>query len=369
MVQNKSIWLKHRGGPLQYFGNRNLTLPTVHGIMEVDLSWMHDSFTVVLANLEEDSRFDRCFEPFAGSAAWSLNAMEIGLSKEYFINDSNQALIDFFRTVQVDPTRVKEVYALLVQRYVCSCDKESEFNSIISEYNRGNDVKKSLLISFIVNYSWGGMVFHDDKGQIVYRRHVINGIEIPGCIENPTLSLSHYYEEIDKVSILLNANKVHFTCCDFEEIIPKDLDSKDFLILNPPYPENERHIAEKFGLYFELYPHQILHEKLCQLIATCEVNNASYFMSYGLHNPETEQFRIRDASHQTNYYLRIIGFENCIFDRSLDQVYFSKKFRVPEQLSAKLIPAREILQSSRLNHQEALRMFMKQAQERNSSLV
>ena len=54
----------------------------------------------------------------------------------------------------------------------------------------------------------------------------------------------------------------------------------DFIVLNPPYPENERSLVEQSGMYTELYSPEKLHENLLQVIDKMEEQGIPYYMTY-----------------------------------------------------------------------------------------
>jgi len=90
----RSIQLtQNYGGPLHYLGNRYLTLPDLTGHMSPNTSWLNEHLSVLLAN-NNGQKYKKAIEPFAGSASWSMAAMEIDLAEEYIINDSNKILIN-----------------------------------------------------------------------------------------------------------------------------------------------------------------------------------------------------------------------------------------------------------------------------------
>lgn len=342
-------------GPLHYFGNRRLSLPHTNGRMSVDSSWLRDSFEIITAN-KERRKFKRCFEPFAGSAAWSLTAMEYGLANEYHINDCNKVLINLFITIKENPDIIKETYSKLTKEFNNSKDKEKHYISTIEKHNTSNDYQKCLFISFLINHSWGGMIFHDQVGNIVYREPTINGNKYSGVLNNATLSLETYCDEIDRVSKLLNTNNVHFHSMDFREALA-DIQEGDFVNLNPPYPENERSLSEKYGLYVEMYSREELHKNIHDLVKIMDSRKVTYFMSYGLHNPEMKKFVITNPKNKLRHYLRLIGTKNSIFGMWLDQWYFSRDITVPNTHNLNVFSADQVLEDRELTPKEALDLF------------
>jgi len=90
-----------------------------------------------------------------------------------------------------------------------------------------------------------------------------------------------------------------------------------------------------------------------------DASQITYFMCYGLHNPEMQQFIIPNAANKYRHHLRLIGFDTCIFGKLLDQWYFSQDMIVPAIYSSDVIHARTILQDREISHSEALELFGK----------
>lgn len=368
MTNNIKLALNN-GGPLHYLGNRYLCLPDLSGHMAVDHSWLLEFFSIILANKRSAKKYRKCFEPFAGSASWSLAAMELQIAEEYIINDSDNILINTHRLIRDKPDKIKESYAALTIEFRKSSCKKSFFKDSIQNYNKSGDNQKSLLLPFIINHSWGGIIFHDDKCNIIYRENKINGEIVPGYLEEPNLSLDLYFSEVDRASMLFNSNKVEFQSGDFSQAL-SDIQSDDFVALNPPYPENERLPAEKIGVYTELYSPEILHEKLTSTIRQLELRDIDYYMTYGFYNPKTKNFVLRDQTNQLTHYFRVLGYPGCAFGMALDQVYFNTKFSIPKELGTKLLRASDILGDQERTPEEALKCFLQsQAGSRGDPIV
>ncbi len=358
-VSYREKFKDNKGGPLYYFGNRALTLPEDNGHMYPDFTWMKDSFAIIEKN-RGTRPFNRCFEPFAGSASWSFTAMELGFSQEYFINDANETLIHFFKMARNNPNILKKEYALLSTIYSQSTEKVALYQQIIDQYNNSSDARKSLLLPFIINHAWGGMVFYNQKGALVYQKITIKNQEIAGCIKKPSLTNEEFNTELDRISRLLNENIVHFSSLDFQKSLI-DIGEEDFVVLNPPYPENQRSIEREIGLYVEIHSPEKLHRDLCDMIKTFELKGVTYLMSYGIYNPELSNYIIRAPDGTSTHYLRLIGKESSSFGELLDQIYFNRGYKVPSQLKHKITFADEILLGRNLTHAEAFQEFYKRA--------
>ena len=342
----------HYGGPLHYLGNRFLSLPNISGQMHPDNSWLNEQFSVIQFNHRE--KYKRCIEPFAGCASWSIAAMEIGFAERYVINDSDKVLIGTLKLIKDDSERIKKHYSLLESSFEKASFKKSHFLKILDTYNCATDMQeRALLLPFIINHSWSGILFHNSNGDILYREDPV------GCqrfLEKANLSIEEFNIEVDRVSWLFNENDVEFKSGDFLNVLT-DMQSTDFIALNPPYPENERSVVNKTGMYTELYSPEKLHKNLQQLIENMEVQGIHYYLTYGFYNPSLSQFVFRDALMQPKNYFRELGFENCAFGIGLDQMYFTSEFSIPEHLNTTIISAPKVLNGSMLQPQTALREY------------
>ena len=225
--QNVQLAANH-GGPLHYLGNRFLTLPDTSGHMHPDLSWLEEHFSVLKANQKE--KYRRCIEPFSGSASWSLAAMELDLSEEYIINDSNHILINTLQLIRDNPQAIKESYSLLVEQYNQTASKKQFFIDIIQSYNNKIDEdSQALILPFIINHSWSGILFHDSQKRILYREgSLVNGTATPRYLEKANLTVELFNTEVDRVSLLFNTHRVHFSSGDFLGLIA-DIKPNDFI--------------------------------------------------------------------------------------------------------------------------------------------
>jgi len=348
----------NKGGPLHYMGNRNLTWPLQNGLMKVEKELLRDYFTVILENCK-CKKFKRSYEPFAGSSSWSQAAMELGLAEEYIINDSDEVLINTLRLIRDNPEAVKMRYISLVDEYYPSTFKKDFFLQIISSYNQAQSLnEKSLLLPFIVNHSWGGMIFHDDNGNIVFRDAHIRGEISEGYLSKASLSVEDFVKEVDRVSNLFKINKVVFNSGDFLHTL-SDIQEGDFVAMNPPYPETMRARSEGAGMYTELYETDNLHKNIVSIIQKMESSNIEYYMTYGCHDPKLQKFIIKDEFNKLKHFFRIAGGEGNIFGEPLDQMYFYSKYSIPASLRYKIIPAKDVLQDQELTAEEALVNFKK----------
>ncbi|HDO7949063.1 TPA: DNA adenine methylase [Legionella pneumophila] len=345
---------QNHGGPLHYLGNRYLTLPDLKGHMSPDTSWLNEHFAVLMAN-NKGQKYKKAIEPFAGSASWSMAAMEVGLAEEYIINDSNKILINTLQLIKDNPVLVKESYSALVKKYDASLSKKDFFLEVIENYNQVTDADKSSLLPFIINHSWGGILFYDKELNIIYREgELFEGKNADRFLDKANLSLEMFLSEIDRVSNLLNANQVSFRSGDFMEVISLAAPG-DFVALNPTYPENEHSTFEKAGMYIELYSPERLHQNLIQIIQHLESQGIHYYMTYGFYNPKFRNYVLGNENQQPINYFRVLGYENCAFGIGLDQMYFTSQFSIPKGIN--IFKAEAVLENQDLTPEEALERF------------
>ncbi|MDP1603844.1 MAG: DNA adenine methylase [Legionella sp.] len=337
---------KNHGGPLHYLGNRFLSLPDNSGHMSRDNSWLKEHFSLIKYNLQS-KKYKRCIEPFSGSASWSIAAMELGLALQYVINDSDKILIGALKLIKDKPELIKTSYAFLERAFEKALSKKACFLKTLDTYNSSKvDEEKALLLPFIINHSWSGILFHNSNGEILYREGpLFEGKSSERFLEKANLSIDEFNAEVDRVSQLFNENDVEFRSGDFLDALI-DIQPGDFIALNPPYPENERSVTEKSGMYVELYSPEKLHENLRQLIDHMEEQGVHYYMTYGFYNPSLHQYVLRDDTHQPKNYFRVLGYETCAFGVGLDQIYFTPEFSIPEQLNTKVVLAAKVLEGN-----------------------
>ncbi len=322
---------KNHGGPLH--GNRFLSLPDVSGHMCPDNTWLNEHFSIILFN-NDGKKYKRCIEPLSGSASWSLAAMEVGLADEYIINDSDKILINTLQLIRNNPELIKKEYASLIQQYNDSPSKKKFFIDTIDSYNQTADSeKKSLILPFIINHSWGGILFHDGDNNIIYREGpLFEGKNADRYLEAANLSLDMFIEEVDRISKLLNANHVVFRSGDFLPVI-----------------------------YIELYSPEKLHENVVGIVKKMEDQGIHYYMTYGFYNPQFNQFVLVDNANKPRNYFRVLGYKNCAFGIGLDQMYFTSKFSIPNNLKSKVILAQIVLNDKNLTPEEALSQYNKRS--------
>lgn len=346
------------GGPIHYFGSRFLSLPDSTGHMVPNQDWLKVNFEIFKANHPE--KYQRCIEPFSGSATWSLAAMEVDLAEEYIINDSDEALINTLILIRDMPSILVAKYASLVSQYQASPNKKDFYRETINKYNRASHVDvKSVFLPFIINYAWGGIIYHNDNGDIVYKNEPVYGAPVgDGCLVDANLSIETFSEEIYSVSSLLRRHKVTFTHGDFSNVL-QDVKEGDVVGMNPPYPDNMRFKDEQTGMYRELVGPEALHESIKNTVAMLEEKGVDYYMTYGIYSNENQAYLVLDPAGNRRDYFTLIGSETCALGTALDQLYFSSKFTIPAKCQTFVIPANRVLGGKLLSHDESMASYLR----------
>lgn len=182
------------GGPLHYLGSSCLSLPNLSGHMTVDHRWPEDMFSILNAH-RQGKKYRKFYEPFAGSATLSFAAMELDLAESYVINDSDAILIETLRLIRDDPKAIKKNYERLSRQQRKAPHKKDFFVETIDMYNKANVRQKSLMLPFIINYSWGGIIYHDTFGNIIYRENSFSKIVSPGYLEEAGICLQDFFQK------------------------------------------------------------------------------------------------------------------------------------------------------------------------------
>jgi DNA adenine methylase len=86
-----------------------------------------------ILDLIDGRAFETLYEPFAGSAAFTIAASNRGLAKRYVIGDSLEPLMDIWSAILTTPTALASAYEDLWEEQ--STEPREHFNRIRSEYN------------------------------------------------------------------------------------------------------------------------------------------------------------------------------------------------------------------------------------------
>ncbi|MBO0469698.1 Dam family site-specific DNA-(adenine-N6)-methyltransferase [Enterococcus sp. DIV0242_7C1] len=169
-------------------------------------------------------------EPFLGSGVVLLNTLKNGLFDEYYVNDINPDIINFFIYISEDFNNFSSSIENLVNLYnsLSSLELKSEFYYQTREnYNlEENNFERATLFWFLMKTCYNG----------VYRKNSSNKYNVPfGKTEKVILNK----DELMVISKLVN--KVNFfskDSSDFLDFLKKDKEvdfTNSFIYCDPPY--------------------------------------------------------------------------------------------------------------------------------------
>lgn len=163
-------------------------------------------------------RVGRIVEPFAGSAAMTIHALENNRAKSAWINDSNEPLMELWRMIVQNPQALSDGYARLWNGQL---GKEAEFFKTVRErFNRDHSPVDFLyLLARCV------------KAAVRYNAHG----EFNNSPDNRRLGADpgKMGERIAKASEILSG-RVSITCTDYRRVID-ECTPEDLVYMDPPY--------------------------------------------------------------------------------------------------------------------------------------
>ncbi|HEY3434420.1 MAG TPA: DNA adenine methylase [Solirubrobacterales bacterium] len=92
----------------------------------------------------EGRSFETLYEPFAGSAAFTIAAGNRGLAERYVIGDSLEPLMDIWSAILATPTALASAYEELWQEQ--DTEPREHFNRVRSEYNEQGGAARLLYL-------------------------------------------------------------------------------------------------------------------------------------------------------------------------------------------------------------------------------
>jgi len=158
------------------------------------------------------------YEPFAGSAAVTINAAAIGKAKSYVMSDILDPLMGIWGQVITQPEKLSDLYEEIWTKQ--HGNERKYFDQIRDEFNEDRDPVKLLFliarcVKNAVRFNSSG-AFNQSPDN---RRTGMN----PNTMRSRILSVSNILK-----------GKTRAVCADFEESL-KDVTSCDFVYMDPPY--------------------------------------------------------------------------------------------------------------------------------------
>lgn len=177
------------------------------------LKWAGGKFRVLNKILPLLPAGKRLVEPFAGSAAVSLNAD----FPEALVADFNADLINLYRSIQTDPLRfLSEAGALFGGK----CNNREAFDALRAEFNGSEDpFRRSVIFVYLNRHGFNGLCRYNAKGRF----------NVPfGKYDNPGFPRA----EIE--AFFESAKRIKFVHGDFVSVMAQARKG-DVIYCDPPY--------------------------------------------------------------------------------------------------------------------------------------
>jgi DNA adenine methylase len=172
-----------------------------------------------------NGEIDTYIEPFVGGGAILFHVLQNYNIKKAYINDINKELINCYRCIKADVSKVIVVLKKLEQEYLATDAKNDYFYNIRNRYNEIHlnghyDFEKCADFIFLNKTCFNGL----------YRVNKIGKFNVPhGKYKNPTICDE---ENLKLCSNLLQ--KVEISFGDYSQTL-KYANGKTFIYFDPPY--------------------------------------------------------------------------------------------------------------------------------------
>ena len=201
-------------------------------------------------------KFRRFLEPFAGSAAMTIAAVNAQLAKEYLIGDSLMPLISIWQQILSSPHQLATTYEDLWSGQLE--DKDDYYNRVRDEFNRTQD--PALLLYLLARCVKNALRFNQrgEFNQSHDKRRL-------GMHPNKMC------KEIQRAHLLL-AGHTAAICGDFEATIASAAED-DLIYLDPPYEGTTTGLDKR-------YYQGLDRERLITVLHDLQDRNVPFILSY-----------------------------------------------------------------------------------------
>lgn len=225
---------------------------------------------------------NRYYEPFCGSCAVYYSLRDVLQNKEIFLSDTNEELINFYKVVQDNPTRM--------YNYLKEYKNEEEFYYELRERKVKSIIERAAIFYYLNRTSFNG----------IYRVNLKGVYNVPfGFKQYETLFDK---EQLKKHSDYLD--KIKFTCQDFSSAM-KNACENDFYFIDPPYTvsHNENGFIKYNKKLFSLEDQYRLRDELIKLTE----KKAHYLVTNAHHEKIYEIFSKNSNVIEIDRYTSISG--------------------------------------------------------------
>lgn len=176
----------------------------------------------IITKFIEEKRYSRLVEPFAGTAAVSLECANCGLMDSFLLNDINEPLIELLRICIDDPERLSSDYDCIWSGQFASGQNPVDYFYKIRETFNSGDTSPANMLFLLARVVKGAIRYNSDgkMNQSCDKRRT--GTK-PTLIRN----------RAEKVSKLLKG-KAEITAVDYKLVLSQTT-PKDIVYMDPPY--------------------------------------------------------------------------------------------------------------------------------------
>lgn len=256
-------------------------------------------------------------EPFLGSGIVLLNTLECELYRDYYVNDINENVINFYIDLKSDFTKLDKKIKALTNEYnkiVTNEKKEVYYYAKRKQFNenRINQTTRSAVFWFLMKTGFNG----------VYRVNSKRIFNVPFGKKYQIVYDQSFFCELSK-----KIQRVHFYNMDYQDFlleIEKKYSSADFFIYcDPPYmPETEMtknqilYTADRFE-----------HEKFLNFLSDRYINTSSIMISMSKSIASNVLYnKYFNSCVKVNDIIRKVNPKKNL--KSVEEGYFNYEFRI-----------------------------------------
>ena len=185
---------------------------------------------------------DNYVEPFLGSGVVMINVLnnpDVLQYKNYYVNDINGNIINFYKDLKSRPKKLIHLLQNLSEKYNCLSisDKEKMYYAIREQFNSSKD-NKSVYFYFLMKVGFNG----------VYRENKNGKFNVPfGRKEKFVVN------ESDLLNVSKLIRNVKFYNLSYEKFLrllsKKGILDSSFIYCDPPYIPDDKLVSQKQELY------------------------------------------------------------------------------------------------------------------------
>lgn len=300
-----------------------------------DVSVLFDQLTIVsylgqreflvpdLLKLLGNKKYACIYDPFSGSASLSFALMQIGLAKNFVINESLPIFECLWKFVKNHPDELISRYSSLVNQYFSESNKIKRlelYQELLRKYNEnyrlGIMADATILFVFLINYSENYIPYFDKNMSMSTRPNVFINIS-----EKPKI-LEQFEKKVRYLSELFRSNQTNFLSGRFEDSLG-NVSSDDLVVMDPPYPQQTRDV------FFTPDPKEILQGKIRTTMESLSASKVDFIIFYG-----SRRVKLQDQFNEDKYNLHhLVRLSNHPdFGVFLDHIYISRTVSITPEI-------------------------------------